>query len=236
MCIRLYLFKCRLPWCLFFIFFFSSRRRHTRCALVTGVQTCALPISPITRVSSSRTILIRAWPGVSDLSTSWPTARTLMRWTTACTTGNATSASSSAIRTSRRASLMLDSLRRPRPRRRSMVPDRRWVRDSNMDAGSFGEAAGDYSLAVAPALRRRNVGAPIRAAMCDTSAMTIVLIAIALYLLAAIALVVGAMRGQHPPGHGWLLPALPAVALHAGYHVMAWRPAGGTDLDRKSTR
>src|SRR3546814_2167940 len=28
--------------CIFF--FFSSRRRHTRCALVTGVQTCALPI------------------------------------------------------------------------------------------------------------------------------------------------------------------------------------------------
>src|SRR3546814_1700777 len=28
------------------VFFFSSRRRHTRCALVTGVQTCALPISP----------------------------------------------------------------------------------------------------------------------------------------------------------------------------------------------
>src|SRR3546814_19147117 len=27
------------------IFFFASRRRHTRCALVTGVQTCALPIS-----------------------------------------------------------------------------------------------------------------------------------------------------------------------------------------------
>src|SRR3546814_4341180 len=25
--------------------YFSSRRRHTRCALVTGVQTCALPIS-----------------------------------------------------------------------------------------------------------------------------------------------------------------------------------------------
>src|SRR3546814_1348445 len=28
-------------------FFFSSRRRHTSCALVTGVQTCALPIFPI---------------------------------------------------------------------------------------------------------------------------------------------------------------------------------------------
>src|SRR3546814_11710319 len=29
------------------LFFFSSRRRHTRCALVTGVQTCALPISGV---------------------------------------------------------------------------------------------------------------------------------------------------------------------------------------------
>src|SRR3546814_10762757 len=34
-----------LPHLLFlWFFFFSSRRRHTRCALVTGVQTCALPI------------------------------------------------------------------------------------------------------------------------------------------------------------------------------------------------
>src|SRR3546814_3485706 len=31
--------------CVFILFYFSSRRRHTRCALVTGVQTCALPIS-----------------------------------------------------------------------------------------------------------------------------------------------------------------------------------------------
>src|SRR3546814_8403442 len=30
---------------LLLFFFFSSRRRHTSCALVTGVQTCALPIS-----------------------------------------------------------------------------------------------------------------------------------------------------------------------------------------------
>src|SRR3546814_18300648 len=29
---------------MWFIFFFSSSRRHTRCALVTGVLTCALPI------------------------------------------------------------------------------------------------------------------------------------------------------------------------------------------------
>src|SRR3546814_11880473 len=33
--------------CLWIVFFFSSRRRHTRCALVTGVQTCALPISEV---------------------------------------------------------------------------------------------------------------------------------------------------------------------------------------------
>src|SRR3546814_9095627 len=31
-------------FCFLWCFFFSSRRRHTRCALVTGVQTCALPI------------------------------------------------------------------------------------------------------------------------------------------------------------------------------------------------
>src|SRR3546814_14026814 len=36
---------CSLVWLSFLLlFFFSSRRRHTRYALVTGVQTCALPI------------------------------------------------------------------------------------------------------------------------------------------------------------------------------------------------
>src|SRR3546814_9839230 len=34
----------RIKFVLICSFFFSSRRRHTRCALVTGVQTCALPI------------------------------------------------------------------------------------------------------------------------------------------------------------------------------------------------
>src|SRR3546814_2837380 len=34
------------------LFFFSSRRRHTRCALVTGVQTCALPISQARKAHS----------------------------------------------------------------------------------------------------------------------------------------------------------------------------------------
>src|SRR3546814_3380214 len=34
-------------------FFFSSRRRHTRCALVTGVQTCALPIFSLQALPST---------------------------------------------------------------------------------------------------------------------------------------------------------------------------------------
>src|SRR3546814_7209410 len=42
--------------CIFYIFFFffSSRRRHTRCALVTGVQTCALPIFPVLHLGNDR--------------------------------------------------------------------------------------------------------------------------------------------------------------------------------------
>src|SRR3546814_9456925 len=38
-------------------FFFSSRRRHTRCALVTGVQTCALPIYVPLEVASNFSFL-----------------------------------------------------------------------------------------------------------------------------------------------------------------------------------
>src|SRR3546814_3188616 len=41
-----------------YCFFFSSRRRHTRCALVTGVQTCALPILAV-NVSLPNERLIR---------------------------------------------------------------------------------------------------------------------------------------------------------------------------------
>src|SRR3546814_742492 len=41
------------------VFFFSSRRRHTRCALVTGVQTCALPISPWRRARKNLGLMLR---------------------------------------------------------------------------------------------------------------------------------------------------------------------------------
>src|SRR3546814_16333707 len=52
---------CLFCWCYsllsypcVFLFFFSSRRRHTRCALVTGVQTCALPISRLRAALAAR--------------------------------------------------------------------------------------------------------------------------------------------------------------------------------------
>src|SRR3546814_10865375 len=41
------------------LFFFSSRRRHTRCALVTGVQTCALPIYALQITLAA--VLLEAW-------------------------------------------------------------------------------------------------------------------------------------------------------------------------------
>src|SRR3546814_5228971 len=39
--------SCVFVLCCVFFVFFASRRRHTRCSLVTGVQTCALPISSL---------------------------------------------------------------------------------------------------------------------------------------------------------------------------------------------
>src|SRR3546814_18578339 len=47
-----------IVWSVFF--FFSSRRRHTRCALVTGVQTCALPIWKL-----------HIWRNLSGVSSMW---------------------------------------------------------------------------------------------------------------------------------------------------------------------
>src|SRR3546814_2831597 len=55
-------------------FFFSSRRRHTRCALVTGVQTCALPIWPSRPVE----------PPAATRSDDAVDPETLRRYTTHC--------------------------------------------------------------------------------------------------------------------------------------------------------
>ncbi|MFD0737828.1 inner membrane protein YpjD [Lysobacter koreensis] len=60
--------------------------------------------------------------------------------------------------------------------------------------------------------------------------MTIVLIAVALYLVAAALLVADVRRDGDRRARTWLLPASLALALHAAAHVLAWRAAGGADL------
>jgi ABC-type uncharacterized transport system permease subunit len=60
--------------------------------------------------------------------------------------------------------------------------------------------------------------------------MTIVLIATALYLLAAGLLVMDVRRDPAASARHWWLPATGGVALHAITHVLAWRQAGGADL------
>src|SRR3546814_18599454 len=58
---------------MFFFFFFSSRRRHTRCALVTGVQTCALPIF-IMYITSSKDFkaVFYSWLNLNEIGLGWP--------------------------------------------------------------------------------------------------------------------------------------------------------------------
>lgn len=60
--------------------------------------------------------------------------------------------------------------------------------------------------------------------------MTIVLIAIALYLSATGLLVSAVRRDGGRGARGWLLPANFAVLLHGLAHLLAWRVAGGADL------
>src|SRR3546814_4547829 len=71
-----------MPYC-YLLFCFSSRRRHTRCALVTGVQTCALPIF-FTRASlaeslrrdQKRVVVFNMHGGLSQLESWDPKPRT----------------------------------------------------------------------------------------------------------------------------------------------------------------
>src|SRR3546814_16360638 len=57
---------------MFVLFFFSSRRRHTRCALVTGVQTCALPICipVLLREARALRVVAAAAPGSGKIGES----------------------------------------------------------------------------------------------------------------------------------------------------------------------
>src|SRR6184192_3879190 len=58
-------------------FFFSSRRRHTRCRLVTGVQTCALPISLRKRGSNEVGTVLAPSPQGNPAAGAWPLVGTV---------------------------------------------------------------------------------------------------------------------------------------------------------------
>ena len=101
-----------------------------------------------------------------------------------------------------------------------MVPDRRWVRDSNMGLAALqmlGFRAAEYSPrpAVAP--------------LCDTRAMTIVLIAAVLYVAAA-ALLWRSATGEGTSRRGWIPLVVLAALFHAETHAEAWRLLQGADM------
>src|SRR3546814_6958546 len=78
MCVLVCLYLCMCGLCcelyVFEYVFFSSRRRHTRCALVTGVQTCALPICA-SACGTAAGEVSRRLPKAACFHTSWPSAR-----------------------------------------------------------------------------------------------------------------------------------------------------------------
>ena len=77
---------------------------------------------------------------------------------------------------------------------------------------------------------RKYNGPPGTVRLCDTSQMTIVLIASAFYLVAAWLVVRRVLRDDRAGAGFWLLTALSAVLLHAMHHVLAWRQSGSLDL------
>src|SRR3546814_6919522 len=71
--------SCESCLCLIVFFFFSSRRRHTRCALVTGVQTCALPICLETKLAAlKRHIVVQVIAENIRLDDEIPTLRQIL--------------------------------------------------------------------------------------------------------------------------------------------------------------
>ena len=87
---------------------------------------------PMMAVSSRCTMPTSAWPGERLVMTSSPSAFSLTRAMNSRTTGSATSASSSAMRTSRSISAVLASVRRASPRMVLTTRASRWVRLSSM--------------------------------------------------------------------------------------------------------
>src|SRR5574337_1236536 len=108
--------------------------------------------SPMVRLSSSWTTPTSAWPGLSEPTTSVPSAFSLTRAMKSRTTGSATSASSSAMRTSRSMSCTLASVMRACPRMVLTRRDRRSDRVEAIGAGSLALALAAVLAYVAAAL------------------------------------------------------------------------------------
>ena len=100
------------------------------------------PSPPRTAINSSCTILTTCWPGVTDLVTAWPVARVLTALMKSRATDSDTSASSKAVRTSRRAASTSASDSAPALVRRSKTPPRRSERLSNMALSSINAQTG----------------------------------------------------------------------------------------------
>ena len=92
--------------------------------------------APSVSTRASWTILTTIWPGVTERSTSWPTAFSVTWSTKSRATGSATSASSRATRTSRIAARTSASLSAPRPRSRSNTLPSRSLNVSNIQISS----------------------------------------------------------------------------------------------------
>src|SRR5919201_4012848 len=116
-----------------------------------GASRCPLP--PSSSTSSSCTTLTTCCAGVSDFRTSWPTALTFTRSMKPRTTLKLTSASSSATRTSRRASWMLSSLSRPWPPSRSKIVVSLALRESSMESPSLRNYAEHFNSGGVSGLR-----------------------------------------------------------------------------------
>lgn len=131
-----------------------------------GAAPATASSPPMMAVSSRCTMPTSAWPGDRLVRTSSPSAFSLTRAMNSRTTGSATSASSSARRTSRSISAVLASVRRASPRMVLTTRASRWVRLSSMTANPGSDRGrkqwnqrGSGNVAKAPyhAARFRNV-------------------------------------------------------------------------------
>src|SRR5262245_8200677 len=111
-----------------------------------GAMARRWPLPPSSSTSSPCTTFTTCWAGVRDLRTSCPTAFSFTRSMKARTTLKLTSASSRATRTSRSASWMLSSVRRPRPPSRSKIACSRVLRESSMEAHRLRNYSEDFNF------------------------------------------------------------------------------------------